>query len=86
MFQALLEEGEDPENYVFDKFEFKNVNYTEKSTEKSSLSPSVEKKISPVIEKKPTSPVKIISKYLIKKPGPKSSKYLSFHFFNIIDS
>lgn len=71
---------------MFDKFEFKNVNYTEKSTEKSSLSPTLEKKISPATEKKPTTPVKIISKSLIKKPGPKSSKYLSFHFFIIIDS
>jgi len=69
LFQALLEEGEDPENCVFDKFEFKNVN-TEKSLIPEKKSPSFEKK-------KPVTPTKTIKKNVIgRRPGPKSSKFL----------
>jgi len=69
-------EGQDPENYVFDKFE------SEKSL---TLSPSVEKKLSTGIEKKdiktlsttdkkPTTPTKTIKTNIVgRRPGPKSS-------------
>ncbi|KAL4090456.1 hypothetical protein QTP88_025288 [Uroleucon formosanum] len=63
--KALLEEGEDPENCIFDKFEFKNVN-SEKSLISEKKSPSVEKK-------KPVTPTKTIKKNVIgRRPGPKS--------------
>ncbi|XP_016664093.1 scaffold attachment factor B2 isoform X2 [Acyrthosiphon pisum] len=63
--KALLEEGEDPENCVFDKLEFKNV-ITEKSLMSEKKSPSVEKK-------KPVTPTKTIKKNVIgRRPGPKS--------------
>lgn len=68
LFQALLEEGEDPENCIFDKFEFKNVN-SEKSLISEKKSPSVEKK-------KTVTPTKTIKKNVIgRRPGPKSSKF-----------
>lgn len=70
LFQALLEEGEDPENCVFDKLEFKNVNNSEKSLISEKKSPSVEKK-------KPVTPTKTVKKNVIgRRPGPKSSKFL----------
>jgi len=70
LFQALLEEGEDPENCIFDKFESKNVNNSEKSLISEKKSPSVEKK-------KPVTPTKTIKKNVIgRRPGPKSSKFL----------
>lgn len=69
LFQALLEEGEDPENCIFDKFEFKNVNNTVQSLISEKKSPSVEKK-------KPITPTKTIKKNVIgRRPGPKSSKF-----------
>ncbi|KAL5235617.1 hypothetical protein ACI65C_003027 [Semiaphis heraclei] len=64
--KALLEEGEDPENCVFDKLEFKNVNNSEKSLISEKKSPSVEKK-------KPVTPTKTVKKNVIgRRPGPKS--------------
>lgn len=88
ILQALLEEGENPENYIFDKVELRNINCSEKSliSDKNSKSPSVEKKLSPVIEKKEiktvsadkksTTPTKTTKSNVVgRRPGPKSSKF-----------
>lgn len=65
LFQALVEEGEDPENYVFDKFEF----------DKSLVSEKKDIKIVST-DKKPTTPTKTVKTNVIgRRPGPKSSKF-----------
>lgn len=57
---------------MFDKFEFKN------ESDKLSKSPSIEKKLSPIIftpDKKPLTPTKTVKTNVVgRRPGPKSSK------------
>ncbi|VVC31630.1 SAP domain,RNA recognition motif domain [Cinara cedri] len=74
--KALLEEGEDPENYVFNKIDL--------MSEKTLKSPSIEKRPIPVTDKKevrtvqtpdkkPTTPNKTLKTNIVgKRPGPKS--------------
>lgn len=62
-------EGQDPENYIFDKFE----------SEKLLTSQSIEKKDTKTIsntDKKPITPSKTIKTNIIgRRPGPKSSMF-----------
>ncbi|XP_050523947.1 scaffold attachment factor B2-like isoform X2 [Daktulosphaira vitifoliae] len=73
--KALIDEGEDPESYLFDKCELKS-NEKSMTAESNLRSPSMEKKdvkTVNVAEKKTTTPTKTVKTNIVgRRPGPKS--------------